>query len=147
MKHITKEQRDRRDRNRGIIALYTSGMYTTEQIANNYNVTPKTVQRICKHDGVLRTAAESNKLIAPLKKYRTIPSELRVKRKSLTNKLRYTLIASHPYCTHCGMKPDDGVRLEIDHIDNNPSNNDKDNLQVLCTLCNIGKSHLDRFGS
>lgn len=53
--------------------------------------------------------------------------------------VRYDMIADHPYCSICGRTVDDGVRLEIDHRDDDSTNNDLDNLWVLCDLCNKGK--------
>lgn len=130
---------------RVIAQLYKAGKHTTQQLADIYDVQPRTIQRIAKKHGVLRSLAESNRIVAPLKHYHHIPQELRVKRKGLTLKLRYKTISEHPYCKVCGRRPDEGIRLEIDHKDNNPSNNDENNLQVLCSQCNAGKSHLDRF--
>lgn len=134
------------EQHKSIAQMYDSGKFTVEYIAKTYNIGVRQVQRIAKKHGVIRTIAEANKMAAPLKHYRKVPIELRVKRKGLTQKVRYQVIISHPYCTLCGMRPDDGIRLEVDRIDNNPSNNDLANLQVLCASCNTGKSHLDRFG-
>lgn len=128
-----------------IAKLYSSGLYTTEYLAKTYNVTTRTIQRIARKHGVIRTLAHSNKLIAPLKNYHTIPLDMRVKRKQLSNKTRVSIILNHPYCAICGMRVSDGVRLEVDHIDNNPMNNEPSNLQVLCALCNRGKADMHRF--
>lgn len=149
MKKISPKQRDNINRNKGIVALYTSGNYTTQQIADNYHITPKSVQRVVKLAGVIRTQAEANRVAAPLKNYSAhrIPPELRAKRKHLSHKKRYQMLTAHPYCTLCGRRPGDGIRLEVDHIDNNATNNEDNNLQVLCFQCNQGKSHLDRFGA
>lgn len=38
-------------------------------------------------------------------------------------------------CTRCGFNAEVFMQLEIDHIDNNPLNNDLSNLQVLCANC------------
>lgn len=131
---------------KAIAKLYATGSYTTEHLASVYKVSARTIQRIATKHGVIRTQAEANKVSAPLKHYQTVPIELRVKRKHLSSKQRYAVIASHPYCNNCGSKPSEaGVRLEVDHIDENPMNNDSDNLQVLCRACNTGKSHLARF--
>ena len=54
-------------------------------------------------------------------------------------KIRYEMLRAHPYCTLCGATVADGVRLEIDHMDGDPSNSKPENLQVLCRLCNGGK--------
>lgn len=134
-----------KQRDQAIKQLYLSGKYTTEQVAAWHHITPRAVQRIAKRDGYIRSQSESNKLMAPLKHYQTIPVEFRVKRKHISRRIRYMIISDHPYCTTCGSRPEDGVRLEVDHIDNNPQNNEDSNLQVLCGLCNVGKSQLDRF--
>lgn len=145
MKRITDKQRATRDLHYGVVQLYKSGSYTTEQIAKNYNLSPRQVQRIATKYGVIRTQAEANRVVAPLKNYKTVPLEFRVKRKQLSLKKRYEIISNHPYCKVCGMRPDSGVRLEVDHRDENPQNNNDTNLQVLCNRCNTGKSHLARF--
>lgn len=132
-------------RHYGIVQLYKTGKYTTESIAKNYAVSVRQVQRLAKKAGVIRSQAEANRVAAPLKHYRTIPAELRVKRKQLSLKQRYATITAHPYCVTCGRRPDDGVRLEVDHIDEDATNNSAANLQVLCGQCNQGKSHLARF--
>jgi len=141
MKKITDKQRITLDKHAGVVQLYKSGNYTTEQIASNYSISTKQVQRIAKTYGVIRTQALANQMMAKHKHYKTIPIEMRVKRKQLTNRVRYDLLMIQPYCTLCGMRAEDGVRLEIDHIDNDPCHNTNDNLQVLCAPCNVGKSH------
>jgi 5-methylcytosine-specific restriction endonuclease McrA len=133
------------EQHKSIAQLYDSGKYTTEYIAKTYNISTRQVQRIAKSRGVIRTNAEANKSAAPLKHYYSVPQHLRVQRKQLSNKLRYKLINDSPFCCVCGFTIGDGIRLEVDHIDNNPMNNDLTNLQVLCNLCNKGKSDLDRF--
>lgn len=137
------------ERNIAIARLYMSAKFTVEHIARQYGLTPRAVQRIVKAAGVSRTQAEANRVAAPLKHYHRIPKHLRVNsnRKSILRRVRYKLISSHPYCTTCGLRPDDGIRLEIDHIDNDPSNNVESNFQVLCQQCNVGKSGLTRWGT
>ena len=145
MKHLTNQQKALKDKHYSIIQLYKSGSYTTEYIAKLHSISTKQVQRIAKKAGVIRTQAEANKISVPLKNYQTVPVELRVKRKHISRKIRYQVIANQPYCTLCGMRPSDGVRLEVDHIDEDATNNDLSNLQVLCGACNVGKSHVARF--
>jgi 5-methylcytosine-specific restriction endonuclease McrA len=125
---------------------YKLGEMTTDAIAKKYNISTKTVQRVAKKLGVLRTLSESNKLISKLKDYsgHRVAVHLRKKRKTLSPKLRYEMITEHPYCSTCGNTISE-ARLEIDHIDENPSNNDRSNLQVLCMFCNRGKSHNHRY--
>ena len=62
--------------------------------------------------------------------------------------LRYfALKESNGKCCLCGMGYSDGVKLHVDHI--KPKSKfpelmyNKDNLQVLCHDCNMGKSNLD----
>lgn len=131
---------------RSIAKLYESNTVTVEYIAKTYNISLRQVQRIARKHGVIRTQAEANKVTAKLKHYHHLPPELRVQRKQLGVKLRYKLIAEQPYCSMCGATVKDGIRLEVDHMDNNALNNELTNLQVLCSRCNIGKSQLDRFG-
>lgn len=134
------------DFERAIVQLYRSGNFTTEHIAKNYGITVRSVQRIAKKWKVSRTIAEANKLMARHKHYHRIPNKLKAHRKCLLHRVRYALIAEHPFCTVCGATPADGIRLEVDHIDNDATNNVPENLQVLCQRCNIGKSHLNRWG-
>lgn len=129
-----------------IAILYHKAEYTVETLAKNYGVSTRQILRIAKKFGLNRSIAEANKVTAPLKRYKTIPIELRVKRRQITQRLRWEMISAHPYCSTCGRRVDEGVCLEIDHIDENPSNNSQDNLQVLCAICNQGKSHHYRFG-
>ena len=123
-----------------IVELYESATMTTESIAQRYSVAPRTIQRVAKAHGVIRTAIESNKLIAPLKDYSNLrkPDHLKAGRVKLPCKLRYKMLAEHPYCALCGNTVD-VCPLNIDHIDNDATNNELDNLQVLCSNCNQGK--------
>jgi len=53
----------------------------------------------------------------------------------------YPIIAKRDgeYCKCCGKLPNEG-KLEIDHRDNNNSNNSLTNLQLLCRSCNYLKN-------
>lgn len=144
MKKITSKQRTIRDKHYAVKQLYKSGQYTTEYIAKLYNISTRQVQRIARIEGVIRTQAEANRVAAPLKHYHKVPNELKIKRKHLTRKLRYKLISEHPYCATCGLSVKDGIRLEVDHINENPHDNDLKNLQVLCNMCSQGKYHFNR---
>ena len=124
----------------GIVGLYVSATITTESIATQYNVTPRTIQRIVKRHGVVRTIAEANRVASPLKDYSNLrkPDHLKAGRTKLSCKLRYKLLAEHPFCALCGNTAT-VCPLNIDHIDNDATNNELDNLQVLCSNCNQGK--------
>lgn len=58
----------------------------------------------------------------------------------IPSRLRYQMLAGHPYCALCGATVGDGIHLEVDHINGDPSNNQMENLQVLCQPCNNGKA-------
>lgn len=120
-----------------IAKMYEIGEHTTADIAEKFNITARQVQRIAKDYGVLRTAAQSNKKVAHLKDYSGRTNGK--KRSSLPLGVRYDMLVDHPYCSICGKTAEDRVQLEIDHKDDDPTNNDLDNLWVLCDLCNKGK--------
>jgi 5-methylcytosine-specific restriction endonuclease McrA len=133
---------DMRDDN--IIKRYLSGRETTEAIAASYGLSTRHVQRIVKKAGVVRTLAEGNRNAAPLRNYHTLPEELKKRRKHLSRKQRYEVLSKQPWCTLCGKRASDGIRLEVDHIDEDATNGDPSNLQVLCQLCNGGKGLASR---
>ena len=120
-----------------IIKMYEIGKTTTWDIAERFGITPRQVQRIAKDAGVIRSQAAGNRVAAPLKDY----SGARVgkKRCFVPLQVRYDLLADHPYCSICGRTADDHVRLEIDHRNDDNSDNSLDNLWVLCDMCNKGK--------
>lgn len=124
-----------------ILNHYKNVTMTVTDMAKKFNVTNRTIQRLVKKHGIVRTVAEANKVTAKLKDYsgHRVPDELKVKRNIIKRTIRYKLISEHPFCSTCGSRPEDGIRLEVDHIDNNPSNNNPSNLQVLCMFCNQGK--------
>lgn len=125
-----------------ILEHYKNVTMTVTALSEKYNVTPRTIQRLVKKHGIVRSIAEANKVTAKIKDYSSnrVADHLKVKRNFIKRSTRYKIIANQPFCTICGSKPEDGVRLEIDHIDDNPSNNDPHNLQVLCMFCNQGKT-------
>jgi hypothetical protein len=64
------------------------------------------------------------------------------KRKNIKPKLRFDILERDKYtCQACGATPQDGVTLEIDHIQpvSKGGTDHPDNLQVLCRKCNAGK--------
>lgn len=64
------------------------------------------------------------------------------KRKTIKPKLRFNILERDKYtCQACGATPQDGVTLEIDHIQPiaKGGTDDPSNLQVLCRECNAGK--------
>lgn len=124
-----------------IVEEYESGTYMTSQVAAHFNVSTRMVQRLAKDAGVIRVASESMKLsrINGHWDYFRLPPEARKVRKQLGAKLRFKVLSAHPYCLLCGARASDITKLEVDHIDMDPSNNAIENLQVLCDRCDIGK--------
>lgn len=64
------------------------------------------------------------------------------------NRLRYKAFVRYGnHCQCCGRGPEDGAKLEVDHI--RPVSKfpalrySLDNLQILCQVCNSGKSDWD----
>lgn len=123
-----------------VVDDYIKADTTVEKLAIKYNLSSRSIQRICKKSGVVRTIAESNKLMAKFKNYdgHKIPDSLKAKRKTLPKNLRYKILRDHPYCSIDGRTIKE-CPLQVDHIDGDASNNDPSNLQVLCMECNYGK--------
>lgn len=128
------------ERNKRVIKDYIDFKMTVEKIAIKYNISTRQIQRICKEAGVVRTIAEANKISAKYKNYdgHRVPEELKKKRKSLPKHLRYRILKEHPFCTMCGATGQI-CPLQIDHKNGDATNNNLNNLQVLCMECNYGK--------
>ena len=127
-----------------IITLYESGMSSAE-LSAQFNRTPRHIQRLLKKAGKIRTISESFKLAIKRgrMKYYKKPEYLKVKRTGIPLKLRFFILKRDNFkCVLCGATAQDGTRIEIDHIDNNPKNNIESNLQVLCDKCNKGKAFM-----
>ncbi len=135
------------ERNKRICELYSSGNHTTMAIAASFMMSRRRVAQIVKAAGVVRTQAEANRIAARLKPKHRIRKRSYdlppVKRGVPLSAVRYRLLKEHPWCAVCGARPTDGARLEIDHIDNNPLNNDESNFQVLCNQCNHAKYYAE----
>jgi len=46
-------------------------------------------------------------------------------------------------CVLCSFIAKDPIQLDVDHIDGNPANNDKSNLQTICANCHRLKTKLN----
>ncbi|HYC42354.1 MAG TPA: HNH endonuclease signature motif containing protein [Noviherbaspirillum sp.] len=53
-------------------------------------------------------------------------------------KLRALVLNDDPFCRHCGQPATD-----VDHINNDPSDNRLENLQPLCHSCHSHKTNVD----
>lgn len=128
-----------KQRNDELMKKYLDYNQTVESLAFEYKITVRQIQRIALKYNVIRTVAQANKQSARLKVYPKKPEHLKVRRKHLTSKLRYEILSTSKGCVVCGLSRKEGAILHVDHIDNNPQNNDIVNLQVLCSDCNLGK--------
>lgn len=118
-----------------------------KDIAKEAGVSTRTVERWAAKVGILRDTRLAQGMTAKYRDYGAISEKQKIgvnKRKAIPSSLRYLLLETYPYCMLCGATPEHGVRLEIDHINNDPSDNRMENLQVLCHKCNMGKFHAYR---
>ena len=130
-----------------IIQHYKAYDMKLSDLAKKYGITPRTIERVCKEAGVGRDAHTAKKMACKFRDYPQIAKKLRLNRKRITlpPKLRYKVLAENPRrCAMCGITPELGGVLEIDHIDGDPRNNREDNLQILCEICNHGKYFYQR---
>jgi len=58
--------------------------------------------------------------------------------------LRSMVLRDIPTCEHCAKRGLVVPASEVDHIDNDPTNNERDNLQSLCKPCHSRKTQADR---
>lgn len=58
-------------------------------------------------------------------------------------KLRAAVLSEQPMCEHCEARGILTPALEVDHIDNDPTNNNRDNLASLCRPCHSRKTQAD----
>ena len=58
-------------------------------------------------------------------------------------KLRASVLRGAPLCEHCNKRGLIVQATDVDHIDDDPSNNDRDNLSSLCHSCHSHKTMRD----
>lgn len=124
------------------LAHYESYDMSVKEIAAMSGVTARTVERWAAKAGIVRELQTAQSMSARYRDYVSVSSKQKLninKRKPIRRAVRLLLLETYPYCMQCGATPEQGVRLEIDHINNDPSDNRMENLQVLCRSCNMGK--------
>ena len=58
-------------------------------------------------------------------------------------RLRAAVLAEQPLCVICAAQGRTAAATDVDHRDNDPTNNDRDNLQGLCHECHSRKTQAD----
>lgn len=102
-------------------------------------VSVRQVQRYIKKWGLTRNPSESFRLAIAKGRVKFWKKPITQQRKTLSYKIRlYILQRDNFTCVYCGNTAKE-ARIQVDHIDNNPMNNDLTNLQTLCEPCNKGK--------
>lgn len=131
-------------RDKEIANRYKDGEHAAK-LGLEYGISARQVQRIAKKHGVTRTISESYTLAIKQgrMKYYKKPEHLKKRRLRLSDKVRFAVLTRDGFrCVACGSTAKDGVRIEVDHIDDDATNNEEYNLQTLCNRCNQGKSNL-----
>lgn len=61
-------------------------------------------------------------------------------------RLRLAVLKAEPLCRTCAAKSKLTPAVAVDHIDNDPTNNDRSNLQSLCIPCHNRKTAIETRG-
>lgn len=150
MSYMKKKRATKREiiqRNAILYDLYVMQSLSCQQIYDKHNmgISVRQMQRSLKKMGVVRTQGDSFRLAVSQGrvKYHKTPEHLKQRRKYISTKDRYKILERDGFkCVQCGNTAGDDRRLEVDHINNDPRDNDPSNLQTLCSACNLGK-HLN----
>lgn len=54
------------------------------------------------------------------------------------------IIDSKSVCSRCGFKPELDCQLDVDHIDGNHKNDERENLEILCANCHRVKTFMSK---
>lgn len=135
-----------------ILKLYSEGRSSLEvQELLSLPITTRTIQRIIKKSGLIRTKSESFRLAIKKgrMKYKRLGPGMSAKefRKGISLTLRYATFQKDGFrCTLCGHDVKDGVKLEVDHVVRpiKGGRNSLENLRTLCSACNIGRWHVEQ---
>jgi hypothetical protein len=128
-----------------IIELYKQGN-SSQEIKDELKLpqTVRSIQRRLAKLGLIRNRKDS--FLLAIKKGRVLyqknPQKKLPRRLHIKTTTRLEILRDFNYrCVYCGNTSNDS-RLQIDHIDEDASNNKKENLQILCEPCNKGKAQL-----
>jgi len=109
-------------------------------------ISARTIQRILKQRGVIRSGGDAFRLKASQGKVKWSYKSHKIKRISLNPKLRYSILKRDSFkCVLCGVGANMAV-LEMDHIVpvSQGGKNLEHNLRTLCHHCNEGKRIVDK---
>jgi hypothetical protein len=123
-----------------ITKLYLGGM-SAQEIKEMLHLphTVRSIQRRVKQAGIVRTVGDSFRNAVARGRVKWAYKENKKHRTHLSPKLRYLILTRDEFkCLTCGATAQTS-NLEIDHINNNPSDNREENLQTLCHDCNFGR--------
>lgn len=107
--------------------------------------------KTCLHESIFRIFWDLNQefgaycYFGPSTKFvQSLAESKSEKREAIKPSLRFQILKRDNHqCQSCGSTVKDGAKLEIDHIIpvSKGGTNDPENLQILCKICNIGKSN------
>ncbi len=120
--------------------LYIQG-YSAQEIKDELqlDISVRQIQRRIKTSGLSRSIGDAFRLAVKRGRVTYHKSPNPKRRTTLSHKTRYIILTRDAYtCVLCGNTAKQ-ARIEIDHIDENPTNNTLENLRTLCEQCNKGK--------
>lgn len=132
-----------------ILQHYLSETITTKDLANNFDISARSIQRLVSIYNLTRPTNYSMKLAwknsesikehVKLCKLNAKPKKYGKSRKYLSPKNRLFILERDNFtCQFCGAGKES--RLHIDHINEDFDNNNLENLRVLCMQCNLGRN-------
>ena len=108
---------------------------------------PTNIQGICVLCNKNKQTPKGNNLYRPVcRSCRDASSPERLKREKTRVKFRKKPYLRHrkTFCECCGFIAVNICQLDVDHIDGDHNNNERDNLQTLCANCHRLKTFLNK---